>query len=273
MDFEIHYTDQQQQFREALRAWLDDNVPKDLDIPPDGRPLDKETQQRVKDFRCKLGEKGWLAPSWPIEWGGGGLHPALEAVFMEEIKRLNLPSIGNTQRWIPPLLVWGTPEQKERYVPPALRGETIVWQLFSEYETGSDLASIKTHAVRDGQEWIINGSKAFVLGRFDPDFLWTLAVTDVTRPPKLNLGIFMIDAGARGISVSTQDLLLGSDSRIELDDVRVPADSLIGHQYQGWEIAQTTIEGERGGYVLVSAEDATIKSVQEYLRQQGREEA
>ena len=122
MDFEIHYTDQQQRFREALRAWLDDNVPKDLDIPPDGRPLDKETQQKVKDFRCKLGEKGWLAPSWPLEWGGGGLHPELEEVFLEEIRRLNLPSIGNTQRWIPPLLVWGSPEQKERGVVLASSG-------------------------------------------------------------------------------------------------------------------------------------------------------
>ena len=270
MDFEIHYTDQQQQFREALRAWLENNAPKDIEIPTDGRPLDRETQQTLRDFRCKLGSKGWLAPSWPLEWGGGGMHPALETVFLEEIRRLNLPSIGNTQRWIPPLLVWGTPEQKERYVPPALRGETVIWQLFAEAESGSDLASIKTHAVRDGQEWIINGSKAFVMGRFDPDYLWTLAVTDVTRPSKLNLGVFMIDANLSGISVSTQDLLMGSDSHIELDHVRVPADCLIGHQYQGWEIAQTTIEGERGGYVILSAEEATIKSVQEFLRDQGR---
>ena len=270
MDFEIHYTDQQQQFREALRAWLEGNAPKDIEIPQDGRPLDRETQQTLRDFRCKLGSKGWLAPSWPLEWGGGGMHPALESVFLEEIRRLNLPSIGNTQRWIPPLLVWGTPEQKERYVPPALRGETVVWQLFAELETGSDLASIKTHAFREGGEWVINGSKAFVMGRFDPDYLWTLAVTDVTRPTKLNLGVFMIDANLPGISVSTQDLLMGSDSHIELDDVRVPADCLIGHQYQGWEIAQTTIEGERGGYVILSSEEATIKSVQEFLRDQGR---
>ncbi len=273
MDFEIHYTDQQQRFREALRAWLDDNMPKDLDIPADGRPLNKDTQQKVKDFRCRLGEKGWLAPSWPLEWGGGGLHPELEEVFLEEIRRLNLPSIGNTQRWIPPLLIWGSPEQKERYVPPALRGETIVWQLFSELETGSDLASIQTHAVRDGQEWVINGSKAFVLARFDPDYLWTLAVTDVTRPEKLNLGVFMIDAATPGISIRSQDLLLGSDSHIELDDVRVPGECLIGHQYQGWEIAQATIGSERGGYMIFRGDDETVRSVQEFLRQQGKEEA
>ena len=82
MDFEIHYTDQQQQFREALRAWLENNAPKDIEIPSDGRPLDRETQQTLRDFRCKLGSKGWLAPSWPLEWGGGGMHPALESVFL-----------------------------------------------------------------------------------------------------------------------------------------------------------------------------------------------
>ena len=271
MDFEIHYTDEQQRFREALRAWLDHNAPKDLNIPPGSAAMDKDTQQALRDFRQKLGAKGWLAPSWPLEWGGGGMHPGIETVFQEEIGRLNLPSIGNSQRWIPPLLVWGTSEQKEQYVPPALRGETIVWQLFAEWETGSDLASIKTHAVRDGGEWVINGSKAFVMARFDPDYLWTLAVTDVTRPPKLNLGIFMIDANTPGISVSTQDLLLGSDSHIEMDDVRVPAECLIGHEYQGWEIAQATTGIGGGGYMFLRADDETVRSVEEYLRQQGRE--
>ncbi len=273
MDFEIHYTDEQQQFREALRAWLDGNAPRDLAIPPGNTSLDKETQQALRDFRCKLGAKGWLAPSWPIEWGGGGLHPGLETVFQEEIGRLNLPSIGNSQRWIPPLLIWGTPEQKELYVPPALRGETVVWQLFAEWETGSDLASIKTHAVRDGGEWVVNGSKAFVMARFDPDYLWTLAVTDVTRPSRLNLGVFMIDANSPGISVSRQDMLMGSDSHIELEDVRVPADCLIGHQYQGWEIAQATTGGGRGAYLILRSDDETVRSVEEFLRQQSKEES
>lgn len=269
MDFEIHYTEEQQQFRASLRAWLEDNTPKDLDIPIDGRPLDRETQDRVKEFRCKLGAKGWLAPSWPREWGGGDLSPALEAVFREELRRLGLPSIGNDQRWIPAMMVWGTPEQKQLYVPPALRGETITWQLFTEADTGSDLAATKTQAIRDGDYWLIRGQKDFITGRFDPDYLWTLAVTDVTRPQRYNLGVFIIDANLPGITIRTQNLLLGSERHVFLD-VRVPADSLVGDPFQGWEIAQTTLESERGGHIFRGTEEATIQSVLQYLREQGQ---
>jgi len=269
MDFEIHYTEEQQLFRTNLRAWLEDNSPRDLDIPLDGRPLDRETQDRLKEFRCKLGAQGWLAPSWPREWGGADLSPALEEVFLEELRRLNLQSIGNDQRWLSAMMVWGTPEQKQRYVPPALRGETITWQLFAEVETGNDLAATKTQAIRDGDHWLIRGQKDFITGRFDPDYLWTLAMTDVTRPPTLNLGVFMIDARLAGITIKTQELLLGSERHVFLD-VRVPADSLVGDPFQGWEIAQTALETERGGRMVSSSEQATIESVLQYLRGHGQ---
>ena len=268
MDFEIHYTEEQHLFRTSLRAWLEDNVPSDLDIPLDGRPLDRETQDILKEFRCKLGSQGWLAPSWPREWGGADLSPELEEIFREELRRLNLPSIGSDQRWLPAMMVWGTPEQKQRYVPPALRGETITWQLFAEAETGNDLAATKTQAIRDGDHWLIRGQKDFITGRFDPDYLWTLAMTDVTRPQKLNLGIFMIDARLPGITIKTQSLLLGSERHVFLD-VRVPADTLVGDPFQGWEITQTTLETERGGRMFRGSEEATIESVLQYLREQG----
>lgn len=269
MDFEIHYTKEQQLFRTNLRTWLDDNSPKDLDIPSDGSPLDRETQDRLKEFRCKLGAQGLLVPSWPKEWGGADLSPALEEVFMEEFGRLHLPAIGNNQRWLPAMMVWGTPEQKQRYVPPTLRGETITWQLFAEAETGNDLAATKTQAIRDGDHWLIRGQKDFITGRFDPDYLWTLAITDVTRPPRLNLGVFMIDAHLPGITIKTQSLVMGSERHVFLD-VRVPVDSLVGDPFQGWEIAQTTMATERGGRMARSSEEATIESLHQYLREQGK---
>ena len=100
MDFEIHYTEEQDAFRANLRSWLQDNAPKNLDIPLDNMPLGRKTQDILKDFRCKLGAMGWLAPSWPKEWGGAELSPSLEEVFREEFRALNLPSIGNDQRWL-----------------------------------------------------------------------------------------------------------------------------------------------------------------------------
>ncbi|MCI0824195.1 MAG: acyl-CoA dehydrogenase family protein [Chloroflexi bacterium] len=268
IDFEDHYTEAQQQFRVTVRAWLDHFVPQDLNIPPDGSPLDPETQQRVKAFRRQLGAQGWLAPTWQKVYGGGGLSPAFARIIEEEMRRLVLPSMGDNTRWIPAVMTWGTDEQKLRYVPCALRGETITWQAFNEPGSGSDLASIRTQAVADGKDYLISGDKAFITGRFDPDYLWTLAVTGPDRPPRLNLGLFMVDASLPGISIKTQRLLAGSERRVSLENVRVPADCLVGLPYQGWEIAQTILEEERGGHGFRTEEDGTVSSVLEYLRQE-----
>ncbi|MBF8268116.1 MAG: hypothetical protein HW388_1624 [Dehalococcoidia bacterium] len=271
MDFEIHYTEEQQLFRAALRDWLEWHAPRNLNIPRDGRPLDPEAQEKLKEFRRKLGANGWLAPSWPREYGGGGLGPPLETVLREELRRLALPSVGDAPRWLSAMMVWGTPEQRLRYVPPALRGETISWQMFNEPDAGTDLASLRTQAVRDGSDWLITGEKSFITGRFDPDLLCTLAVTDPTRPPRLNLGIFMVDAHLPGITIRTQALLMGSERHVEMDNVRVPGNCLLGDPFAGWEIAQTILEGERGGFDSRLVDDGgTIKSVLQYLREQGQ---
>lgn len=251
-----------------VRAWLEHFVPRDIVIPPDGSPLEPETQARVKAFRRKLGAQGWLAPTWQKVYGGGGMSPAFARIIGEEMQHLVLPSMGDNTRWIPAMMTWGTEEQKQRYVPGALRGETITWQAFNESHSGSDLASIRTLAVADGNDYLISGDKAFITGRFDPDYLWTLAVTDPDRPPRLNLGLFMVDAGLPGIGIKTQRLLAGSERTVTLENVRVPADCLVGLPNQGWDIAQTILEEERGGYAFRTEEDGTVTSVLEYLRQE-----
>jgi alkylation response protein AidB-like acyl-CoA dehydrogenase len=268
MDFEVRYTEDQEAFRMVFRGWLDEYAPQRVDVPPDGRPLSVEAQTQVKAFRRLLGEKGWLAPSWPIELGGAGLHPSLETIIREELGRLELPPLGDSRLWIPAMLVWGTDEQKKRYVGPALRGETITWMAFNESASGTDLASIRTEAFRDGNDYLINGSKAFITGRFDPDNLWTLVVTDHARPPHLNLGIFMIDARSPGITIKTQRLLVGSERHVFFENVRVPTDNLVGTPYLGWEIAQSVLEGERGGIAFRVNDRGTVESVIEYLKEE-----
>ena len=268
MDFNQVYSKDQQAFRVAVRSWLEHNAPTGLRIPPDGRPLDEETQRVVKDFRLQLGAQGWLAPSWPREYGGGAMSPAFEAIIMDEIQRLDLPSMGDNNRWIPAMMVWGTEEQKRRYIAPALRGETITWQAFNEPDSGSDLAGIRTTAVLEDGEYHINGRKHYITGRFDPDYLWTLAVTDTERPRRLNLGVFMVDARLPGIRIETQRLLMGSERRVYLEDVVIPEDCLVGLPFQGWEIAQTILESERGGYTLRGNEDETAESIARFLREE-----
>ncbi len=272
IQFERPYTQSQQDFRIVVRDWLLQHSPGDLRIPPDGSPLQPETQTRVKDFRRALGSQGWLAPTWPKQYGGGGLNPALAEVIQEEIQTLGLPAMGDNSRWIPAVMVWGTEDQKQRYVLPALRGETITWQAFNEPNSGSDLASIQTQAVADGEDFLINGQKSFITGRFDPDYLWTLVVTNPDRPGRLNLGLFMVDANSPGITITTQRLLTGSERKVVLDGVRVSGDCLVGLPYQGWEIAQSILEEERGGAAHRPSEDGTVESIHEYLRHEGGQE-
>lgn len=268
MDFGNRYSKEQQAYRIAVRTWLQYNAPKDLRIPPDGSPLNSETQERVKAFRRQLGAKGWLAPTWPTECGGGGLSPAFEVVLQEEMQRIALPSMGDNTRWIPVMMMWGTEEQKRRYVPMALRGESITWQTFNEPDSGSDLAAVNTQAVLEGDQYIITGQKSFITGRFDPDYLWTLAVTDRERPRRFNLGIFMIDARLPGITIKTQRLLMGSERQVYFDNVAIPANCLVGLPYQGWEIAQTILEVERGSVAFRISEDGTVEAVRQFLQEE-----
>ena len=268
MDFQTGYSEQQQAFRAVVRSWMEAHAPRDLDVPADGSPIAADAQERIKAFRLALGGQGWLAPTYPKEIGGGGLTSALAAVVVEEMRRLELPSMGDNSRWIPAMMVWGTNEQRRRYLIPALRGETITWQLFNEPGSGSDLAAVQARATRDGDGFILSGEKSFITGRFDPDYLWTLVVTDPDRPRRMNLGLMMVDAGLPGIVVKTQRLLMGSERRVYLNDVRVPGDCLVGGPFQGWEIAQTILEGERGGFAFRVTEEGTMESINQFLQEE-----
>jgi alkylation response protein AidB-like acyl-CoA dehydrogenase len=268
VDFDTHYTAEQEALRVQVRGWLDQMAPKGLDIPLDRSPLTHETQQQLRRFLRDLGAKGWLAPSWPKEIGGGGMDKSFEVVIREEINSLNLPSVSEAYRWIPSMMVWGTQEQRLEYVLPALRGEIITCQAFSEPNAGTHLASIKTKAVQDREEYVISGVKGFVTGSFDPDYLWTLAVTNENRPLHFNLGIFMINAHLPGVTLKTQRLLMGSERIVYLNEVRVRKNCLIGTPYVGWEIAQTMLEQERGGFSSHANHSGTIESVMQYLREE-----
>ncbi len=252
-------------FRQMVRAWLGQHVPRDVDIPLDGGPLDPEIQERIKVFRRQVGEQGWLAPTWPKAYGGGGLSPSLALVVQEEMQALELPPMGDNSRWIPAMMTWGTEAQKQRYIVPSFRGETITWQAFNEPAGGSDLASVRTRADVEGDDYLITGEKAFITGRFTPDYLWTLVVTDSNRPPRANLGLFMIDARLPGVTIKTQRLLMGSERRIFLDHVRVPAACLVGPPYQGWEIVQSILEEERSGLSQFS-DGETMEDVLQYIK-------
>ena len=283
MDFKYHYTKEQEEFRREVQAWLEENVLKDLKRPPESKYMDQETWVWIKEFRQKLGLKGWLHPAYPKEYGGGGLPDEHAVVIQEELQKVDIPSIYDNGLDLPALMVWGTEEQKQEILRPRLLGETLGWQLFSEPGSGSDLAGLQTRAVRDGDEWVISGQKVFVGG--DADYaksatkvrddiqmgeLFTLATTDPDAPRHRNMGYFMIPGDTPGLSVQTQDLLVGQGKRqVFLDNVRVPANRLIGGDTQGWQVAQTTLEIEHGGGGSIVPRNRIIERFMGYVREKG----
>ena len=259
MDFEPTYTPEQEEFRREVSAWLKEHVPGGMEHPADPADLTWDQYQLRRELGRKLGDQGWLWPTAPAEYGGGGLDVDSAVVIEEEIDSfgLTLPPYydsggrlgGNS------ILVWGSEEQKQAFLPPIFTGRVRTWQLLSEPEAGSDLANVKTQAIRDGDEYVLNGQKIFVGSDHGCDFMWTITVTDPEAKRHENLGWFMVPSHLPGITIQPMDLLIsggesgagsGVKQTVYLDNVRVPAFNLIGGENEGWKVATTHLELEHG---------------------------
>lgn len=211
MDFEVTYTEEQQRFREEVRAWFEANVPAGITRTPSTAAESDENYRQRRELGLKLGAKGWLFPMAPKEYNGGGLDVDHAIILEEEADRfdLSLPPFYDSGATLgaPTILVWGTEEQKRTFLPPIHKGEVRVWQLLSEPSAGSDLAGVKMRAIRDGDEYVLNGQKIFIGSANGTDWMWTIAVTNPNGKRHENLGWFMVDAGLPGITVQPMDLL------------------------------------------------------------------
>lgn len=252
MDFETRYTPEEErersQFRRELRDWLREHAA-GVGAPPDAADLTYEQFQRNRSFLRALGEHGWYAPTWPTEYGGGGLGQHVASVIREELDA----QIAHLENVHPPGdvcgsiagAIWhvGTEEQKRRFLPPILRGEVITWELHSEPDAGSDLPSLKSRAERRGDEYVINGTKAFAGGHFEADYFFFLAVTDTEGARRENLSAFFVPFGLPGVTITDMDMIAGSKKRtIMFEDVRVPALHLLGREGDGWTAFTTGLE-------------------------------
>jgi alkylation response protein AidB-like acyl-CoA dehydrogenase len=253
VDFAPADTPEQQAFRQEVREWLKQHVPN-----RPGHPDTDENYAAVRKLGRELGEKGWLRPTAPVEYGGGGLSVDKAIVLAEEIDVYGLdnPPYYDTGGRLggASILVHGTEEQKKRFLPPIFKGEVVGWQLLSGPEAGSDLASTKTDARRDGDEYVINGEKVFVGGSHGADYSWTICRTDPDGERHKNLSWFVIPMDLPGITVRPMELLGDEGERpgysfkntIYFDNVRVPAENLVGGENNGWAVAATHLELEHG---------------------------
>ena len=260
MNFELEYTADQESFRTDVRSWLNGVIPRDLDFPVDAGDMSYDQYLKRRDIGRALGEKGWLWPTAPVEYGGGGLTVDQAIIIDEEVEQrgLTLPPYYDSGGRLggASIMVWGSDEQKAHFLPPIFKGEVRTWQLLTEPNAGSDLAGVQTTAIRDADEYVINGQKIFVGSNHGAEQSWMITVTDPNGERHKNLSWFIVPMDLPGITVMPMDLLTtggeggagtGEKNTIFFDNVRVPAFNLIGEENDGWRVASTHLELEHGG--------------------------
>ena len=259
MDFEIPYTEEQQRFRREVQAWLEANIPEEMKAPTDPRDRTEEQYWFWREKHKELAKMGWLYPTYPKEYGGGGLSGGHEAIIQEEFFHARVVPPFTNDVLLPTLLVWATEEQKQMFLVPILKAEQVAFQKFTEPKSG---------AVLDGDEWVLNGENRFVTGRGDPDWLFGPMLTEPEAPRHHNLGYFMIPYPSPGLQMGRMSLVHGDmQNYVFLDDVRVPRDHLIGGDHEGWQVTNTTLEKEHGGRGMAFTVDRAVDSVVRFMQE------
>ncbi len=230
-------------FRARLRAWLAENVPAELEptVLADRWP-------HMREFQKRLYEGGWVALSYPKEFGGQGLGPMEEAILSEELGRANAPTVIPLGHLGRPLLTFGTEEQRARYLPPLFAATEIWCQGFSEPQAGSDLASLRSRAVRRDHGWVLSGHKTWTSYGAFADFCLLLSRTEPEAVSHHGLSAFIVPLDTPGVTVRPIVLANGDEefAEIYLDDARIPDTNLLGNPGDGWRVAMEVINYERG---------------------------
>jgi len=235
-----------EEFRTAFRAWVDDNCPSRLRYMRKQRPLFDE----VADWYRALATKGWLAPTWPKQYGGMGLSPGKHMIYVEEWGRLGCPRIPDHGIGLvgPLLIQYGTEEQKAYYLPRILSGEHVWCQGYSEPNAGSDLASLRTAAVLDGDAFVVNGQKIWTTLAHCANWIFVLVRTSKhAKVRQMGITVLLLDLTSPGVRVRPITNLRGEADFCEVffDDVRVPAKNLVGEINEGWTVAKSVLGHER----------------------------
>lgn len=245
-------TDEQAALRRQIRNYLADLV------PPQSRADLRAPGESSEQFRSvirRLGSDGWLGIGWPIEYGGGGRPADEQFIVFNEIQAAGVPFPFVTVNTVGPTLMrFGTPEQKAAYLPRILSGELNLAIGYTEPEAGTDLASLRTTARLEGDEWVVNGSKVFTSGANQADLIWLACSTEPDAPKHRGLSILMVPTdspGFRWTPITTVGDIVTTATYY--DDVRVPATALVGERGQGWSMITTQLNHERVGLAALGA--------------------
>jgi alkylation response protein AidB-like acyl-CoA dehydrogenase len=245
---DLTFNERETAFREDLRAWLAENRP--AAEPTEGGEDAQYAWRR--DWQRQLYDAGWAAPAWPVEYGGRGASLTESAIYFEEIGLARVPLPANVLGLLlggPTLMVWGTPAQKERYLAPILSADEIWCQGFSEPDAGSDLASLKTRAVKDGDDWVVTGQKVWTSAAQYSKWCMLVARTDPDAPKHKGLTYFLMDMEQEEVQVRPLRQITGEAEFNELfiEGARIPDENVVGGVGNGWKVALTTLMNERAG--------------------------
>lgn len=250
MDFS--YPREIEQFRKELRAWLAANLTDDVVTAGRRRGKDDASFATLRDWNATMADAGWAAVSWPREYGGRGATVLEQLVYAEETTRARVPiplNVIGMNNIAPAIMQYGTEAQKRTLLPRMMRADDIWCQGMSEPEAGSDLASLRTRAIRDRDHFVVNGQKIWTSLGYRADWCQLYVRTDPDAPKHKGISCLIVDMSLPGIEVRPLVTLNGDADFAEMffNDVRVPANALLGPLNGGWQIATTTLSHERAG--------------------------
>ena len=247
-------TTEEGDFRKEVRTFLKEELPerfRGVGVYGEGagRGDMRSRFEEMREWRKRLADKGWIAPAWPKEYGGAGFSVMQQFIMNEEFAEARAPQVGGmgTSMIGPTLIIHGSEEQKKEHLGRILSGELQWCQGFSEPESGSDLASLQTRAVRDGDDYVINGQKIWTSGAQFAHWMFMLARTDPDAPKHKGISYFGLDMKSPGVTVRPLINMAGNAgfNEVFFDNVRVPAKNLVGEENRGWYIGTTTLDFER----------------------------
>jgi alkylation response protein AidB-like acyl-CoA dehydrogenase len=272
---------EQAEFRKEVEAFFADRFPEELRISRDDDPRTQfergrapEREGAMKDWRAALVEKGWIAPAWPEQYGGADLSPMEQFILNETVAesgapRMGVPDVGST------IMVHGTEEQKAEFLPPMVRGETRWCQGYSEPGSGSDLASLQTRAIRDGDDFVINGQKIWTSGAHLANMIFALVRTDPEAPKHRGITYLLAPMDSPGIEV--RPLVQMSDARgfneVFFEDVRVPVKNAVGEINRGWYVGATHLDFERSSIGNAVGQQRMLDGLRSFLQEERDEES
>jgi alkylation response protein AidB-like acyl-CoA dehydrogenase len=252
---DFHFSSQEEAFRQEVEDFISKELPahwaEESHYWPGGYgtiPDFEELVPAAERFRQRLAEKGWLTLSWPREYGGAGRSNIEQAIFFERLSYYRAPGPGvATLISGPTILLFGSDEAKREWLPRIARGDIRFWLAYSEPNAGSDLASIKTNAVEDRDDLVINGQKTWSSGAHVSDYAWMLVRTDPDAPAHKGISLVIVDNRSEGVSVRPLINICGfhSFNEVFFDNVRIPKQNIIGERNRGWYYVMAALDFER----------------------------